>query len=107
MQQYITKSKQGERRPTKAYEKIITSVPEIIQGSLGNYFSDNVDISAAKLGDIPHLFSLIPLAQSVASPILDLKSADGLVGAQYKQREEYDSMIETIANKVERNLGFL
>lgn len=35
MQQYITKSKQGERRPTKAYEQIINNVPNEIETSLG------------------------------------------------------------------------
>lgn len=105
MQQYITKSKQGIRRPTKAYEQIINAVPDVIQESMGELFGSNVSPDTAKLGDIPHLYSLIPLAQSVASPILDLKSNDGLVGAQYKQREEYEKIITGIANKLFMNLG--
>lgn len=105
MQQYITKSKQGIRRPTKAYEQIINSVPGIIGESLGGLFGANISLDTAKLGDIPHLYSLIPLAQSVASPILDLKSSDGLVGAQYKQREEYEKIISGIAENLIVNLG--
>ncbi len=107
MQQYITKSKQGVRRPTKAYEQIINSVPEIIDESMGRFFGATISLETAKLGDIPHLYSLIPLAQSVASPILDLKSSDGLVGAQYKQREDYEMIISGIAEKLFLNLGEL
>jgi cellulose biosynthesis protein BcsQ len=107
MQQYITKSKQGVRRPTKAYEQIINSVPAIISDSMGPFFGANTSLDTAKLGDIPHLYSLIPLAQSVASPILDLKSSDGLVGAQYKQREEYEKIITGIAENLFSNLGTL
>ncbi|WP_031208805.1 ParA family protein [Halomonas huangheensis] len=105
MQQYITKSKQGVRRPTKAYEQIINSVPSIIEESMGPFFGENTSTESAKLGDIPHLYSLIPLAQSVATPILDLKSSDGLVGAQYKQREDYEEIIKKIAKNLYANLG--
>jgi hypothetical protein len=105
MQQYITKSKQGVRRPTKAYEAIINSVPEVVHGSLGDLFSAGMAPLDAKLGDVPHLYSLIPLAQAVAAPILDLQASDGLVGAQYKQREEYGGIIETICGSIAKNLG--
>ncbi len=104
MQQYITKSKQGVRRPTKAYERIINNVPGEVLNSLGSYFSDSLDVDHAKLGDIPHLYSLIPLAQSVSSPILDLKSSDGLVGSQFKQREEYNEIIGNIVKNLFNNI---
>lgn len=105
MQQYITKAKKGVRRPTSAYERIITSVPEVIKDSLGPFFATGIDIGNAKLGDVPHLYSLIPLAQSVASPILNLKNADGLVGAQFKQRENYNALISSISTRIFGNLG--
>lgn len=107
MQQYITKSTQGVRRPTKAYEQIIRSVPNIINESLGPFFAQNTLVDTMKLGDIPHLYSLIPLAQSAASPIIDLKSGDGLVGAQYKQREGYEKIISKIAGNLYSNIGDL
>ena len=87
------------------YEKIINSIPHIIEESMGPFFGENTSTESAKLGDIPHLYSLIPLAQSVATPILDLKSSDGLVGAQYKQREDYETIINTIAENLYANLG--
>lgn len=105
MQQYITKSKGGERRPTKAYDEIIAQVPSEVRNSLGGYFSSNLSDSTAHLGDVPHLFSLIPLGQSVASPIIDLQSSDGLVGSQYRQRTEYTKILQHIAETLAANIG--
>ncbi|MEH6685742.1 MAG: ParA family protein [Halopseudomonas sabulinigri] len=105
MQQYITKSKGGIRRPTKAYERIIDNVPEEIQRSLENYLSQNMDINSLPLGDVPHLFSLIPLAQSVSCPLFDLQSKDGLVGAQGKQRDQYEEILESICARLINNLA--
>ncbi len=84
IQQYITKSFSGIRRPTKAYEEIINNVPNEIESSLGKYFRNGLTKSDLKLGDVPHLYSLIPLAQSNSSPITKLKGTDGLVGTQFK-----------------------
>jgi cellulose biosynthesis protein BcsQ len=104
MQLYITKSYAGVRRPTRAYENIINDVPSIIEESRGEYFSPMVTASEAKLGDVPHLFSLIPLAQSVNAPLIDLKTSDGLVGSQFKQRDEYGNIIGNIANNIMKNI---
>lgn len=105
MQQYITKSKDGERRPTRAYDEIIAQVPSEIRGSLGQFFTASLTDKTAHLGDVPHLYSLIPLAQSVASPILDLQSADGLVGSQYKQRTDYTEILRNIAETLAANIS--
>jgi hypothetical protein len=105
MQQYITKSKEGVRRATVAYENILTMVPGEIEKSLGKYFAEGVGIDDAKLGDVPHLYSLIPLAQSVAAPILDLRSGDGLVGSQYKNRDDYEKIIKSICFHLSENVG--
>jgi len=106
MQQYITKSKEGVRRATTAYENIIGLVPDVINDSLGVHFAGGIDIDRAKLGDVPHLYSLIPLAQSVAAPILELRSSDGLVGSQYKQRDDYEKIIRNICQRLADNVGF-
>src|SRR5690606_24818775 len=84
-QQYITKSKEGVRRPTKAFEEIINMIPDEIAHSLQPFMADYLELQDLRLGDVKHLYSLIPLAQSVSSPILKLKSSDGLVGTQFKQ----------------------
>jgi cellulose biosynthesis protein BcsQ len=105
LQQYITKSKQGIRRPTKAYEEIINNVPGEIENSLKEYWSSKNEFSYAKLGDIPHLYSLIPLAQAVSSPIISLKSPDGLVGSQFQQRDEFARILDSLANNLLSNLN--
>lgn len=105
IQQYITKSFGGVRRPTKAYEDIINGVPNEIEGSLGNYLKEGLKKEDLKLGDIPHLYSLIPLAQSNSSPLLKLKGTDGLVGSQFKQVQDYAKILESIVNKLFENLG--
>lgn len=104
MQQYITKSKGGVRRPTKAYEKIIDNVPVEIERSLKTYLSQNMDINNLPLGDVPHLYSLIPLAQSVSCPLFDLQSKDGLVGSQGKQRDQYEEILGLICARLLSNL---
>ena len=105
IQQYITKSYSGVRRPTKAYEEIINNVPDEIDRSLGHYFKDGLTRADLKLGDVPHLYSLIPLAQSNSSPLTKLKGSDGLVGTQFKQVKDYKDLIENIIQHLFRNLS--
>lgn len=104
-QQYITKSKEGVRRPTKAFEEIINMIPNEISRSLHPFVSANLNPDNLKLGDVKHLYSLIPLAQSVSSPILKLRSSDGLVGTQFKQQTEYEEIISSIAANILYNLN--
>ncbi len=105
MQQYITKSKEGVRRPTTAYENVLGMVPTVIKDSLSKHLKHGLDISKAKLGNVPQLYSLIPLAQSVAAPILELRSSDGLVGSQYKQRDDYEKIIRGVCLRISENLS--
>lgn len=105
MQQYITKSIGGARRPTRAYDEIISQVPDEVQRSLGSFFLGGLEIEQANLGDVPHLYSLIPLAQTVAAPILTLQSSDGLVGSQYNQRQEFGNIISSIADRLADNVS--
>ena len=102
LQQYIAKSKEGIRRPTKAYERILADIPEEITEYL-SIFATHSDRSF-HLGDVPNLYSLIPLAQSANSPIIALGSKDGLVGSQFSQAARYRNIIgelsESIAERV-------
>lgn len=103
--QYITKSKGGERRPTIAFERILGDIPNEIKKNLGPFTSQSISDSDLNLGDVPNMFSLVPLAQSANAPIIGLESADGLVGAQYQQLRVYSAFIEQVANKVAENIG--
>lgn len=105
VQQYIAKSKGGERRPTKAYETLLSEIPVEIKSSLKKYLGKLVTESSMHLGDVPHMYSLVPLAQSANAPIKNLTSADGLVGSQFRQAEKYASNLNTIAMNLARNIG--
>jgi cellulose biosynthesis protein BcsQ len=105
IQQYIAKSKQGVRRPTKAYEEIISNVPKAVESSLKNYIKPNLKVDHLKLGDVPHLYSLIPLAQSNSCPITKLKGLDGLVGTQFRQQEDFSKILSVIVDNINKNLN--
>lgn len=102
--QYITKSREGERRATAAFEEILGQIPTVVDDSLGSFFKDGLSIADSHLGDIPNLFSLVPLAQSAHSPITSLESQDGLAGGQYKQQEVYAAFIQNVGNRLATNI---
>lgn len=102
LQQYIAKAKGGERRPTKAYERILEDVPhEIITYLSGFVASPDMD---THLGDVPNLYSLIPLAQSANAPIIALKARDGLVGSQFSQAAAYKEIIGSLAGAIAKRV---
>jgi cellulose biosynthesis protein BcsQ len=105
VQQYITKSIGGERRATKAYETILEKIPGSITKELKPYIKEGINDRDLRLGDVPSMFSLVPLAQNANSPIHGLESADGLVGTQYTQKSSYMEFIENVARNLLRNLG--
>jgi cellulose biosynthesis protein BcsQ len=104
LQQYITKSKGGIRRPTVAFDRILNRVPTEISQSLGGFFAPGLSMREAKLGDVPNMFSIIPLAQSANVPIMSLESSDGLVGAQFKQKEEYANILARLSSSLAKNI---
>jgi cellulose biosynthesis protein BcsQ len=105
VQQYITKSKGGVRRATKAYEKLLKDIPTEVSGSLGKFSAVGPESGAMHLGDVPHMYSLVPLAQSVNSPIRELAASDGLVGSQFKQRDNYTQNLNAIVQALAANIG--
>lgn len=103
-QQYITKSTAGIRRATVAYEQILSSIPDVVSQYLSSFVDDDLSASDLDLGDVPHLFSLIPLAQRAAAPIIALRSGDGLVGSQHRQAQQYALIIDRLAAHIEMNM---
>src|ERR1051326_4468341 len=62
VQQYITKSiKGGERRATVAYETILKKIPGAITRELKEFVPNNLIQESLRLGDVPNMFSLVPL----------------------------------------------
>ena len=100
-QTYATrKNVQGERRPTKAYEKIIERFDEEFESNLGSLMFAGNDNASPMLGSIPNMFSIAPIAQNASSPIMDLKSSDGIFGAHYSQSKEFSKIFDKVASKI-------
>lgn len=104
VQQYITKTIRDERRATGAYDKILEKIPQEISDSLGPFIAAPLDMSDVRLGDVPHMFSLVPLAQTAHTPIHRLTSRDGLSGGQYQQQRDYQKFIHALCESLMRNL---
>ena len=105
VQAYIAKYESGKRRPTKAYEKILRNFPNEVERNLSKFFCPGLTKATASLGEVPHMFSLVPLAQAAAAPIASLKSSDGLVGAHYAQASRYAEIIRSVAQAILANVN--
>lgn len=105
-QQYTAKAVRGVRQPVKAYDRIIKQAPRLIQKELIAKFSD-IDELVYKLGDIPHLHSVVPLSQTAKAPIFDLKGKDGVVGAHFAKVGDAESIYNNIANHLVENIKSL
>jgi cellulose biosynthesis protein BcsQ len=104
VQQYITKTIRDEKRATGAYETILKQIPAEIEASLGSVRASALDETDVRLGDVPHMYSLVPLAQTARAPIHGLTSKDGLSGGQYSQQREYIAFIGTLSASLMKNL---
>jgi len=107
IQAYIAKSLQGKRRPTDAFERILSHFPDEIQKNLGKYIYPGVSAANIKLGEVPNMYSLIPLAQNASSPIGSLKPRDGIVGAHYLQVDKYQVILNNVASALAKNIKLL
>lgn len=104
VQQYITKTIRDEKRATGAYEAILGQIPGEISKSLGPFIATPLGIDEVRLGDVPHMFSLVPLAQTAHTPIHKLTGGDGLSGGQYQQQRQYKEFIGALSASLMRNL---
>lgn len=101
VQQYVSRAKGGTLRSVKAYEQYREQIPERASdlADMSRLPSNNLN-----LGLVPNMFAMVPLAQSVHSPILALTPADGVRGAQVSQRERYLERLTDISTRLIRNL---
>jgi len=104
VQQYITKTIRDQKRATGAYEAILEKIPSQILLSLGSVFARPLQTSDVRLGDVPHMYSLVPLAQTAHAPIHGLTNKDGLSGGQYSQQRVYDAFIGALSKSLLGNL---
>lgn len=104
VQQYITKTIREEKRATVAYEAILRKIPNEIGTSLGPFIAPRLTVDEVRLGDVPHMFSLVPLAQTAHTPIHKLTGREGLSGGQYQQQRQYQEFIGKLTASLMRNL---
>jgi cellulose biosynthesis protein BcsQ len=107
-QQYTAKmDAEGNRRPVKAFDRIMKRVPEVIKREiLQKLQPDQVHLNY-DLGSIPTLHSLIPLSQVSRKPIFRLGQSDGVVGAHFAKVKEYRVIISAIADHLLTNVKLL
>ena len=103
-QQYTAKTTHGERRPVKAYERIIRRMPSRIESELTAKFS-TLDSGQSKIGEIPNLHSVVPMSQSANAPIFRLKAKDGVVGAHFTKVAEAEEIYRGIAERLLSNMA--
>ncbi|WP_336758936.1 ParA family protein [Paenibacillus sp. USHLN196] len=105
IQQYVTRNFSTGRRAVASYDKIIREIPNTVLDQLGFLIYNDLSVEDLNLGDVPYLYSLVPLAQSNNAPMYDLSYSDGLVGGQIASAEKFKSMISIICEKLNENIG--
>lgn len=103
VQQYQQRKFKEGPRPVKSYDRIMQKIPETVRETMG-FLNPGLAFSDLELGHIPYVYSLIPLSQSAKAPISELQYKDGLVGSANKQAQEYSNLIESICQKLIKNM---
>ncbi|MEK4035734.1 hypothetical protein WOC76_04805 [Methylocystis sp. IM3] len=85
----------------------MSEIPSTVADTMGFLTPQSLSQDDLPLGDIPYLYSLVPMAQSAKSPIHALTSADGVVGSQYAQVKSYGDLMGTFCDRLLHNVGAL
>jgi len=96
VQQYVAKSTAGKLRGVMAYDRYRNQIPDRAARLEGLKAPDLVFL---ELGIVPNMFSMVPLAQAAHAPVVDLRPADGVRGAQVTQQGRY---VEQLTEMFER-----
>ena len=105
IQQYSKRKFKNGERPTQAYEKVINSFHAEIEKALGKFVKDGIESEELKLGDVPYVYSIIPLSQTANTPIFELSYATGVRGNQTSSVENYKKYLNTLAENFVKNIG--
>jgi cellulose biosynthesis protein BcsQ len=104
VQQYVSKRSGNEVRSVAAYDQFKEQIPARAR-QLTRFRAPDAQDPA--LGVVPNMFSMVPLAQSVHAPIMDLSPKDGVRGAQVSQHRAYSEQLTTIGSALARNAGLV
>lgn len=108
IQQYNSRKFKSGYRPVKAYDEIISKMPESITQTLNFIVPQRItDTSQLNLGDIPYLNSIIPIAQSNNTPLYTLESSHGVRGGQTSNVVRYREMLNNITTRLLSNISLL
>ena len=105
IQQYSKRKFKNGERPTQAYEKVINSFHAEIEKALGKFVKEGIESEELKLGDVPYVYSIIPLSQTANTPIFELSYATGVRGNQTSSVENYKKYLNTLADNFIKNVG--
>jgi cellulose biosynthesis protein BcsQ len=105
VQQYLARSFKSGKRPIKAYDRIMQEIPDSVKKSMFQFKPELISDTDVNLGNIPFLNSLVPLSQSERMPIHLLKDSGKIIGSQYKQIEDYKTVLESVCLKLMNNIG--
>lgn len=105
IQQYSKRKFKGKVRPVQAYEKVIKDMHSTILRYLGEFIPSEIKEEDIKLGDIPYVYSIVPLSQTSNTPIFNLDYKSGIRGNQTSSVVEYTEFIHQIAKNFLRNIG--
>lgn len=104
IQQYSKRKFKDGARPSQAYDRVIRKIDEKILLYLGRYKKVNLVDSDMKLGDVPYVYSIVPLSQTAHIPIFELDFANGVRGNQISSVNEYKVFISNIADHFLNNI---
>lgn len=101
-QQYVARTQNGEKRPVKAYDRIIAKFEKEIKSKLSAFYDEDME-DALKLGEIANWNSLVAFSQLSNKPIFELASADGVFGSHLQKVKEFRLIMDTICNNIITN----
>ncbi|WBL39306.1 AAA family ATPase [Bacillus velezensis] len=103
-QQYTAKTKDGVKRPVKAFERILEPIPATMKRELIEVLNKEVGENDYDLGSIPNFHSVIPMSQVAHKPVYRLEAKDGVVGAHFTKVKEFKYIMEGISRKLIESL---
>ncbi|AGF57811.1 cellulose biosynthesis protein BcsQ [Clostridium saccharoperbutylacetonicum] len=105
IQQYSKRKYKSGIKTTQAYENVISEIRFAITSHLNIFRKNGLNDEDIKIGDIPYVYSVVPLSQTSNVPIFDLTYKDGVRGNQISSVNEYKEFMEHIATRFIKNVG--
>jgi hypothetical protein len=103
-QKYIQKTTEGERRAVAAFETIMKRIPRTIKTNFIDKLQHEDIKVTYQIGQIPNLYSLIPMSQTAHKPVFALEAKDGVRGAHFNKVREPEKIIGRVAARLLENV---